>query len=102
MKTVQVRYTVKPEYVETNKQNIGRVMQALRDINNPDLKYSAFLLEDSQTFVHIVMQANEEAAQRLQNLAEFNSFRQQLRASQPISPPKSENLTLVDTSWQIF
>jgi L-rhamnose mutarotase len=102
MDTVKVQYTVKESYVETNKQNIKKVMDALREINNPDLKYSAFLQDDGKTFVHFVMRANEEAASALNNLEAFQQFQQALKASQPEVPPKPENLYLVASAWDIF
>ena len=102
MNAVKVQYTVKEEYVETNKANIRRVMAALRQANNPDIKYSTFLLDDGKTFVHIAMRANEEAQATLSGLEEFQQFQQALRASGPESPPKAENLNLVATAWDIF
>jgi hypothetical protein len=38
----------------------------------------------------------------LQNLESFKDFQQQLRDSGPESPPNAENLTLVDTNWELF
>lgn len=102
MNAVKVQYTVKADYVETNKKNIARVMRDLREINSPDIKYSAFLLDDGKTFVHFVMRANEEAGNILSNLESFKEFQQQLGNSSPELPPKAENLTMVATSWDIF
>ena len=102
MNAVKVQYTVKESYVETNKANIGRVMAALRKLNNPDIKYIAFLLEDGKTFVHWVMRANEAAQAALSNLEEFQQFQQALQASQPEVPPKAEQLTLVGAGWDVF
>ena len=61
MNAVKVQYTVKEGYVETNKANIRQVMADLREIDPPDIQYSAFLLDDGQTFVHFVMRVNDEA-----------------------------------------
>jgi hypothetical protein len=102
MDVVKVQYTVKDEYVGTNKKNIARVMRDLREIDSPDLRYSTFLLDDGKTFVHLAIRANEEAAAILSNLAAFKDFQQQLRASQPESPPNAENMTLVDSNWTII
>ena len=102
MNAVKVQYTVKDEYVEINKKNIVQVMRALKEINSPDIKYSAFLLDDGKTFVHFVMRANEEAGNILSNLEAFKDFQQQLRNSEPESPPQAENLTWVGISWDIF
>jgi hypothetical protein len=99
---VKVQYTVKAEYVETNKKNIARVMSDLREINSPDIRYSAFLLDDGKTFLHFVMRANDEAGSILSNLEAFKDFQRQLRNSEPESPPKAEDLTLVDTNWDVL
>ena len=102
MNAVKVQYRVKAEYVETNKANIRRVMDALQKIGNPNLRYSTFVLEDGKTFVHFAMRANEEAQALLSNLAEFQQFQQALRASGPEVPPKAEALDLVGASWEVF
>ena len=95
---VKVQYTVKESYVETNKANIRRVMADLREINPPDIIYSAFLLDDGRTFVHFVMRANDDAQKTLSELPSFQDFQRQLRESIPEVPPKAENLTPVGAS----
>ena len=92
MNAVKVQYTVKAEYVETQKANIRRVMDALQKIGNPNLRYSTFVLEDGKTFVHFAMRANEEAQALLSNLAEFQHCHQALGASGPEVPPKARKL----------
>jgi hypothetical protein len=102
MNAVKVQYTVKDEYVETNKANIQRVMADLKEINNPDIQYSAFLLEDGKSFVHFVMRVNDEAQKTLSELSSFQEFQRQLKESGPEAPPNAENLNLVGSSWDIF
>jgi hypothetical protein len=102
MNAVKVQYTVKEAYVQTNKANIQRVMADLREINNPDIQYSSFLLEDGKSFVHFVMRANDEAQKSLSELPSFQEFQRQLKESGPEAPPNAENLTLVGSSWDIF
>ncbi|MEM7131707.1 MAG: hypothetical protein AAF702_35665 [Chloroflexota bacterium] len=102
MNAVRVQYTVREEYVETNKANIQKVMADLNALNNSDIRYSAFQLEDGQTFMHFVMRANEEAQKSLSELPSFQEFQRQLRESQPEVPPKAEELSLVGSSWDIF
>ncbi|MFC1922154.1 hypothetical protein ACFLY4_02605 [Chloroflexota bacterium] len=102
MKSVKVQYTVKTEYVETNKNNIARVMADLRELANPGIKYSTFVLDDGKTFVHFGMYADQEALDVVNNLPSFQSFREQLKSSGPEAPPKGEDLTLVDSSYEIF
>ncbi len=102
MYAVKVQYIVKEEYVETNKANIRLVMADLREINNRDLKYSAFLLDDGKSFVHLVMRVDDEAQKTLSDLPSFQEFQRQLRESGPDPAPKAETLTLVESGWEIF
>ncbi len=102
MKAVKVQYTVQASYAETNKKNIQKVMADLQALGNPGIRYSAFVLEDGKTFVHLAMYPNEETAAIVPNLESFQSFRQQLKASQPKAPPKAQDLTLVGSAYEIF
>lgn len=102
MNAVKVQYTVKEEYVATNKANIQRVMADLREINNPDIKYSAFLLDDGKSFVHFVVRASDEAQKIISELPSFQEFQRQLKESGPEAPPAADNLTAVGLSWDIF
>ena len=102
MKAVKVQYTVKEDYVATNKGNIEKVMHDLRAMNNPDLKYSSFLQDDGRTFVHLAFYPDEKTAEMVSNLESFVNFRKQLKESQPEVPPKAENLSLVASAWEYF
>ena len=102
MKSVKVQYTVKAEYANTNKKNVAKVMADLRELAHPGIKYSTFVLNDGKTFVHIGMYAGQEALDVVNNLPSFQSFREQLKASGPEAPPKGDDLTLVDSSYEIF
>ena len=102
MNAVIVQYTVKNEFVETNKANIRQVMSDLDALNDPNIKYSAFLLDDGKSFVHFVMRVDEDAQKTLSDLPSFQEFQQQLRASEPEELPQAENLSLVGLSWDIF
>ncbi len=102
MNAVRVQYTVKEAYVETNKANIQRVMADLKALNNPNIKYSSFQLDDGKTFMHFVMRADDEAQKTLSELPSFQEFQRQLRESGPEVPPKAEDLALVGASWEIF
>ena len=102
MKAVKVQYTVKAEYAETNKDNISKVMADLQELANPGIRYSSFVLEDGKTFVHFGVYTDQEALDVVNNLPSFQSFREQLKASGPESPPKGDDLTLVGSSYEIF
>lgn len=101
MKAVKVQYTVKPEYVEQNKANIRKVMDEL--LSNPieGMQYASFTMDDGQTFVHINMANDQETMDKLQEVEVFNDFRKALKASGPISPPKSESLDLVGAGFEL-
>ena len=101
MKAVKVTYTVKPEYVDQNKANIRKVMEAIRTNPIPGMRYASFTLDDGRTFVHINMAKDEETLARLGELKEFEEFRMALVASEPISPPDSENLNLVAAGFDL-
>ncbi len=102
MKAVKVQYTVKPSYADTNKANIQKVMADLRALANPSIRYSAFVLEDGQTFIHFAMYPDQEAADIVANLPAFQDFRRQLQESQPEAPPQAEDLSLVGSAYEIF
>ena len=102
MKIVRVIYTVQPEYVEQNKANISQVMQDLKALNNPNTKYASYLEEDGVTFMHFAQYPDEATSQLLNNLPSFAKFRQELKASNPVSPPKSVNMSLVASAFELF
>ncbi len=77
-------------------------MSELKELNNPGVKYSSFLLDDGKTFVHFGMYTNEEAMSIVGDLDSFKKFRQQLQASQPEAPPKADDLSLVASAYDIF
>jgi len=101
MKAVKVQYTVKPEYVEQNKANIRKVMEVIKANPIVGMQYASFTLDDGQTFVHINMAKDQETMSRLTEVQEFEDFRMALKASEPLSPPKSENLDLVAAGFEI-
>jgi hypothetical protein len=102
MKAVKVQYTVKESYAETNQKNIQQVMTDLQALNNSGIKYSAFMLEDGKSFLHFAFYPDEETADIVNNLESFQSFRMQLKESQPEVPPKAEELTLVGSAYKLF
>jgi len=102
MKIAKIQYTVQPGFAEKNKQNIAKVMQELRSLNHPGVRYSAYVLDDGKSFVHFVIFKDEEATKVIGSLASFKHFQSELIASPPEIPPVFENLALVDSSWDFF
>ena len=59
MKIVRVQYTTRPEYVATNQENIRQIVNELKTLNHPGIRYSAYLLPDGKTFIHLDHFENE-------------------------------------------
>jgi len=101
MKAVRVQYTVKPEYTEQNKANVQEVMDDLR--NNPieGMRYSTFYFGDGR-FMHINICKDQETMSLLAERSSFKRFRTGLKASLPVSPPKSEPMELVGANFDFL
>jgi quinol monooxygenase YgiN len=102
MKIVRVQYTTTKEYASINQENIKRVVNELKTLNHPGIKYSTYLLPDGKTFMHFDQFENEEAHQALQSLESFKKFAEELRASKPEVEPKLELPALVASTEAFF
>jgi hypothetical protein len=102
MKIVKVTYTAKLEYVEQNQNNIKKVMADLRELNNPNINYTACLCPDGKTFIHTAFYNSDEDQNILTGLSSFQSFQTELKAHGLEVPPKQELLTLVGSSKDLF
>lgn len=102
MKAVKVEYTVRPEFVEENKRNIKKVMDALRSNPIQGMQYSSYTDQDNpNTFIHINMAIDGETMSKLNEIVAFTEFRMALKASSPISPPVQTKLDIVSAGFQI-
>lgn len=102
MKAVKVQYTVKPEFVEENKNNIQKVMSALNANPIVGMQYSSYTDDENpNTFIHINMAKDGETMSKLNDLKEFAEFRMALKTSQPVSPPKQTKLNFVGAGFSI-
>jgi hypothetical protein len=99
MKAVKVEYQVRPDYVEQNKANIKRVMEALKLKNVKSVLYSSYYLGDGK-FVHHNIAPTDFS--ELNSLTEFKEFQEALKTSQPIVKPAATDLELVGISQDIF
>ena len=99
MKAVKVQYTVREDYVEQNKANIRKVMERLRLEPIIGMMYSSFTLADGNTFVHINIAKDEATMAMLSEVAEFGTFRKELKESGTLAPPTSEDLNLVGANF---
>ena len=102
MKAVKVQYTVKPEFAKQNGENINKAMSDLRGIDNADIRYSSFILDDNKSFVHFAMFKSEDGESVLNNLASFKKFQQELKNSIPEISPKVEKITIIGSSYNVF
>ena len=102
MKIVKVTYTVKQEFVSRNQENIKAVMNDLRKLNNPGIRYATYLGDDGKTFMHFAQFASDDLQKILFDLESFKSFQQQVKESGPEVPTKQELMQLVASSYDIF
>jgi len=100
MKIVKVEYQVKPDFVETNKQNILKVMDALKAKNITHFRYSSYYLGEGK-FMHYNV-TNGENFPELNELQEFKDFLAALKNSQPITPPKPIGMELVGSNMDLI
>jgi quinol monooxygenase YgiN len=100
MKIVRVQYTTTESYASTNKKNIGELVEELRKINHPGIKYSAYVLEDGKTFMHLDHFANEAAHEFLQDLPSFKKFASELWNSGLEVKPKLDLLSVAGSTLE--
>ncbi len=101
MKAVKVQYTVKPEFVAQNEANVKAVMDYLQANPVEGMYYSTCKLPDGVTFMHFNIAKDQETLSKLNDVEAFTLFRKALKESGPVSPPKSEDLSFVGSSWEI-
>ena len=102
MKIVKVQYTTKAGYAAANRDNIRQIVNELKKIKHPGIKYSTYLLPDGKTFMHLDHFENEEAHQFLQSLNSFKKFSDQLWASELEVEPTLELLTVVASTEEVY
>jgi len=101
MEAIKVEYTVKPEYVSTNRANIQKVMDELSALGDVGVLYSAYVKEDGNSFVHFAISRDADAASIIPSLKSFAAFTTQLRAEGLIAPPVSVKLDMVAKSFDL-
>ncbi len=74
MKTVMVRYKIKPDRVIENRQYIEQVFEALGKTQPAGLKYASFCMEDGVSFVHIASVQQADGDHPLTKTAAFQAF----------------------------
>lgn len=102
MIVVKVTYTVKLDFAPKNQANIRAFMDDFKKIESNDFYYTAYVLEDGKTFVHLSMYQNEAIQQHLLNIVSFKYFQQQRDESGLELLPKIETMQLVASAKDIF
>jgi hypothetical protein len=101
MKITRHRYTVKPDYVAQNRQNLDEFIAALTAASVPGLSYRVFLEEDGQTFLHLVTSQDDPSAV-ITGLPSFKTFQSELLASDPVVRPDQVGMSLVATNGNSY
>ena len=78
MSNVIVQYSIKPEHVAENERLIAAVYDELNATKPEGIQYSAFLLEDGVTFVHVGRFEDEVAKEAHANTDAFRTFQQDI------------------------
>jgi hypothetical protein len=100
MKAIKVEYTVKPEYVNTNKSNIQKVMEELKSLGNVGVLYSVYTKEDGCSFVHFAIYRNANEPNIIPTLKSFQAFNEQLKKEGLTAPPVTLKLDMVAKSFE--
>jgi hypothetical protein len=102
MKALRVQYTTTAAFAPKNKANIAGIVNELKELNHPGIKYSTWLLPDGKTFMHFDQFENEKAHEILTSLASFKKFDDALWASGLEVEPVLEHVTLVAATEPFF
>lgn len=77
MISVKVTYTVKPNFVAQNKENIKIFLEDFKELGTSDFKYDVFLCADGITFLHLSSYRNEEIQNQILNVPSFKNFQRE-------------------------
>ncbi|GAB3221255.1 hypothetical protein [Spirosoma arcticum] len=99
---VKVTYTLKPDFVLKNQENITLFLNDFKKIDSTDFRYIAYIGEDGKTFTHISMYQHEEIQKQLLAVASFKAFQKERNESGLEADEKIEMITLAGASYDIF
>ncbi len=94
MKKIIVRYRVKPDKVEENKQLIRKVFEELTSTTPAGLQYSSYALADGVSFVHIASITTADEINPLQSSPAFKEFTSTIKDRCEEAPVASEATTI--------
>lgn len=99
---VKVTYTVKPDFVIKNQENINEFIKDFKKIITNDFRYIAYLGEDKKTFTHISMYQNEAIQKQLLAVESFKLFQKNRNESGLEVGEKIQMMELAGASYNIF
>ena len=74
MKRVMVRYRVKSDKADENRQYIEKVFEELKSNGPEGLRYASFILEDGVSFVHVASVETNDGTNPLTESDAFKAF----------------------------
>ena len=98
MIAIQVQYTVRDAYAETNEARVQAVMEELRGSGQEGVQYTCFRVPETATFIHVVVLRDESLKGVVPGLTAFQAFREGLREN-AVSPPVNQPLGVVGASF---
>jgi hypothetical protein len=102
MSTVMVKYKVKPDQVEHNKELVRAVYGALQESEPEGLRYATFQLDDGVSFIHLLIDERTDGSNPLGELPAFKEFQrgipERMQDSPVVSPVEAVgSFGLLDT-----
>lgn len=101
MIAIKVTYTIKEDYVCTNKEKIQIFLNEFEKLDNKQFVYAIYQVNGSNTFIHMSQYKNEAIQKELLNMPAFLEF-QKKRDLHLISEPTIESLTEIGISKNIW
>jgi len=102
MISVKVSYTVKPEFVDQNRNNINVFLADFKKLSTLNFLYNVYLQEDGLTFLHVSMYENEEVQNQIMNVPSFLNFQKERDESGLDASAQIESLQLIGSSLSLL
>lgn len=74
---VIVTYTISPDFIAKNKQNIALFLADFKKLDSSKFRYSIFSDSEGSTFTHLSEYADKTIQQELLNVPSFLKFQQE-------------------------
>ena len=94
MKTVVVRYKIKPEFADENQRLIEQVFAQLAREQTQGLRYQSFRLEDGVSFMHVATREGGPDTSPLVQLEAFKAFAAGMK-DRAQEPPVTTEVTVI-------